>query len=615
MSEETILNYMGEDIDSIRTELDQALEEKALWVNYARDEVTAGIKEMFIYEIKKMIYLANRSVEELFFRTMRQRQSAVAKAYDYGYSITRASASSMEITITLPMTVVTSDYVLAKDSYIIFDDLPFVIDSAVSVPVGSSSVSSVIIKQQVLKYKEIVSNGEIDQEITINNIQDLLSNEDFRVYVGSDFTDSTKYTEWTEVASLLSSVGSDAHYTIYFDENELPHIRFGNGVMGKVPEQGQYIRVYYYETKGPNGKLLSTSEEGTLLYKTFPDQENYQDYESNNIEPTCVNSTATSGGAFAETMEEITYYAPLEVNSREVLCTRPDHKSKILSEVSNLSENLIKCRCVGEYEVSQLAGSLNHEDLNKLLIYLVLEDYATSTGTGGGSPAADTDKYKVKSYCENQLRKMETTYYHVYDATVIDVWVDITTYSEFQYSQTEVQSDVADRLLNTLFVLSTSNTYIDIGKTLRKDWVTANMRYPNLEKVWSSNIDLKMIKLVASNPTAAGSPYSVTLEGAEWTATSALKLRGCSLYSYNGTTFTLLCADDGAGALTGVNISGTIDYDTGALSITVVDPTYNALDIYCIYEQNSTNLELSYKQILRLQSAHINHTPQMEEQV
>ena len=64
---------------------------------------------------------------------------------------------------------------------------------------------------------------------------------------------TTKNTTVEDFGSVYTS--QDERYTIRLNEDKTYEIKFGNGILGKIPEKNSLIYVFYLEGNGPDGML------------------------------------------------------------------------------------------------------------------------------------------------------------------------------------------------------------------------------------------------------------------------------------------------------------------------------------------------------------------------
>ena len=146
--------------------------------------------------------------------------------------------------------------------------IPFTVINATSItsdpPAGETyptkPSSTWLLVEGKTRIETFISNGAADQTfaLTYAPIITDYGNNNFRsaITVQSDpskFVDS----EWLEVSSLVKSSSTNKHYEIEWDGNFRGHIKFGNGVFGKIPPQGSIIRVMYRTGGGADKKIAS----------------------------------------------------------------------------------------------------------------------------------------------------------------------------------------------------------------------------------------------------------------------------------------------------------------------------------------------------------------------
>ena len=157
-------------------------------------------------------------------------------------------------------------------------------------------------EKYVIPYENVVTSTmtvRIQQSATLNEVEDFILSTDI-TNVGPD------------TATYFLQEGQDGLYEIYF----------GDGVIGKKPENGNIIIVEYAVTDGPDANGATK----------FSLADNIQ----GNSDATVTTVTKASGGSEREDLDSIKFNAPLGYVSQNRAVTPDDYKSIIQSNYPNI---------------------------------------------------------------------------------------------------------------------------------------------------------------------------------------------------------------------------------------------------------------------------------------
>jgi hypothetical protein len=110
--------------------------------------------------------------------------------------------------------------------------------------------------------------------------------------------DDTTLT-WQPRYDLFGSLSYDLHYVVEIDNRTRPHLRFGDGQMGRAAIAGEYFRAGYRVGNGLAGNVGAEAISHIVLKNTL-----------NGIELLPRNPIAATGGAEAEEMDQVRLLAP-----------------------------------------------------------------------------------------------------------------------------------------------------------------------------------------------------------------------------------------------------------------------------------------------------------------
>lgn len=104
---------------------------------------------------------------------------------------------------------------------------------------------------------------------------------------------------WQAQGDLLESGPDDRHYVVEMDDDGAAHLRFGDGVLGRQPDAGDFFRALVRVGNGPAGNVGRDSIVWLALKSGVA---------PSGVEPR--NPLAATGGAAPESLGEVKQYAP-----------------------------------------------------------------------------------------------------------------------------------------------------------------------------------------------------------------------------------------------------------------------------------------------------------------
>ena len=215
-------------------------------------------------------------------------------------------AASAELTFTTDAPV-TSDYVIPAGTIVDTEDgVRFITTEDATILNGEINVN-VPARQHlgVLSIVSFVATGNPFQEYELpENIADSL------VIV------KVNGVTWTGQETLAYSVAASQHYVQTVNRNNVPVVRFGDDVMGKIPPTGQPIQVYYYPTQGEDGNVGQGSINQLVSSLTTP---------PGATTISVINNVRASGGSNNESLESLRKRIPMSLRVMDRAVTRQDY--------------------------------------------------------------------------------------------------------------------------------------------------------------------------------------------------------------------------------------------------------------------------------------------------
>ena len=540
------LDYSRYTYSEVVTQLTNMLKNLDTWKDTYQSSTGTTLIELFAAVIDMLNYYVERRAEESYLKTAKLRSSIVNLVSLLNYLPRRPISATGNIKFILSSPNSYNVYIPKFTSLKTNDGVYYLTSEEGVIYAGSIEVTLVGIQGQLLT-ETFIADGTEDYEYTVQ--ESSIENSNFYVYVDGVL--------WTQVDSFLPYESTDTVYRIEIGIDEKVIVIFGNNKFGKAPDSGSTVEIKYIKSDGLSGNIYTTGVSMTV-------QDTIVNTNGDAVSVSAVTTTEFSGGQDEETAEEIRYYAPKVFATGDRAVTKADYES-LVEEYSSV----VSAVAWGEFE----EGAPDFTMYNVVKLSMILENWALPDATF---------KSNLEDYLYNY--KTITTKIVFVDAEIYHVIPVVEIYVNKLYSLSAVESTVAD-IIDGYFELD-RNT---LGKSARISDIMADI--DNTEGVDYAHfyLDIKEIIGTGDGSTTTFS-YTLNLE----------PVKKLSVKVYQNST--LVGQDDGAGNITGSALSsGSINYTTGALSVTFNSAPDSGDVIYVRYQQDSDgDVEVGRNQALRV---------------
>ena len=323
------LDLSNLEFDGIKANIKEYLKGQNEFVDYDFDGSGMSVMlDVMAYTTHYMGFHTNMAVNEAFLDTATLRNSVVSHAKSIGYIPKSVTAAEAIVKLTFD----TTGY---DPSYIIVEKGTQFISNITGVPLPFTNLGTVNIFAD--------EGGEFNGEIKIHQGElkalewtyDAIS-ESQSFLIKDDTCDRSTIQmlvndkPW-EVNTVLSEL--DGASNVFFIQEGLDgvsEIYFGNGIFGKIPLDGQSVRITYLSTKGAAGNYTSTINEQTFALESTID--NVYTGEEVTLDTVDISSL----GAVAETTENIKLTAPRAYERQDRAVTAEDYKNILIEKYPNI---------------------------------------------------------------------------------------------------------------------------------------------------------------------------------------------------------------------------------------------------------------------------------------
>lgn len=279
--------------------------------------------DMLAYNTYQNAFYTSMVGNEMFLDSAQLRESIVSRAKMLNYMPTSARGANTNFTVTVTPTGSPTSITVDKNTEWTADvdgqTLKFVTPQSYTLN-AANNYSGVItvVEGQPLTHRFTVDNLDTQRIILQNENVDTTSIV-VDVQESASDTSSTRYTLATDLTEVA------ANSAVYFLEEESENqyeVYFGDGVLGKKPQNGNIVVVSYRSCSGALGNDIGTFTDPSTV-------------AGSSVFTTVVNAN-TAGGASFESNESIKFNAPknFEAQNRAVLAE--DYKRIILRETGDI---------------------------------------------------------------------------------------------------------------------------------------------------------------------------------------------------------------------------------------------------------------------------------------
>lgn len=157
---------------------------------------------------------------------------------------------------------------------------------------------------------------------------------------------------WTIVDDLLGSGESDAHYVVEVEEDGTAMLRFGDGILGRLPAAGSTVRVRYRIGNGVAGNVGAEAIVAIAATGKSPLPPGVR----------VRNPLAASGGTAPESVEDVRALAPSAFRTEIVRAIVPEDYARIAERDERVQRAAAEFRWTGSRTVVRVALDPRHTD-------------------------------------------------------------------------------------------------------------------------------------------------------------------------------------------------------------------------------------------------------------
>lgn len=586
----TSIDLVGLDFASLKDNLKNFLKNNTQFkdLDYEGSNINV-LLDVLAYNTYLNGFYTNMVASEMFLDTAQLRDSVVSHAKELNYVPRSFVASKANVTVDItPSTGVKSVVVprytsftsrVGSNTYTFSTDETYVITTSNN---GTFSLNTDLYEGIVTTDTFVVDQSNTSQRFVLSN--PTVDTSSLFVVVYEDGGQNA--LTYNKADGLIGVTSSSRAFFVQAAENQQYEILFGDNVYGRTPKNGSYVVVKYRACSGelPNGSLRF-SPDGTI------------DGHANISVNTVISAT---GGAVAETVESIRFNAPRSFQSQDRAVTTSDY------------ETLLKNRFSDIQAISVYGGEdADPPQYGKVFISV---DVANADGAPLSRKQAYLDFIKDKTPLTIGVEFVDPLF--MYLSIVADIQYNVNqTNKSTADIKSLVQAAISGYSLNSLEDFNVTMFYSALCKAI--DAADSS--------ILSNDTSVRMVKRVIPVLNIDDS-FSITFNNALESETGLKTSINEAHYGhtitstpfqYSGTTCILVddtlgnvyIAAEQGGTITVVKRVGTVDYNTGKLSVSAFNITdYQGNYIAISARPLSKNISTVKNTILAIDMADVNVT-------
>ena len=536
--------------------------------DFMASEPAMMIAEYVAAAFDQMSWYLDREADDWYMELARVLSNVARLARYLGYKPASSVAASVDLLITLLNGPYAFDVPLkAGHRFEGPNGLIFELATDQTIPSGDTQKTIGVFQGQT--YNEVfISDGSPNQEYNLSLVPDdeYLAQFKNQVVVNLDTWDEEDFLPYS---------AAESYEVLYLTSP--PRLRFGNGVIGKVPASGAEVRAQYVATKGNNAALATS---GTIKTSLTTVVVNFQQ-----IPISVTNPNPATGGSPPATIDQIKTEAPRYFIAADRLVTQGDYNT-LASQFSSVSGAVAKANALIIRGVSQ---DLELQSLMDALTAdrVALDGYLDAIKTNQDDIKALTGDTATANTIRNQTAAVKTSNTGIRTETA-SIDTNVTTVkgnisdavSGIELAQTRLDFLPFQELVGegdgstTIFAKTLAMRPIQAGSVT----VLVASATPT-KSATDGDCDTTPGRLISATIAfVTGDKGKMVRVGGEfrqitkYISATTIEYSGPRIY---GTSLlvdvfppAIIGYDDGAGNITGSGVTGTISYATGALSLT-----------------------------------------------
>ena len=315
------------DFDNIKINLKTFLQGQSEFQDYDFEgSGFAVLIDMLAYNTHYLGFNANMLANEMYLDSADIRKNIVSLAKMIGYTPTSCRAANADLAIRVNNVPSTTTSITMSKGTVFTSSVDgasyqFVTNQSYTIQPDSGVFNFTGVKVYegtLVTFKYTVDSNDVDQRFIIPSSK--ADTSTLKVSLQTSASDTT-----TEVYSLVNSYSglndTSKAYFVQESEDDRFEVYFGDGVLGKKPVDGNIVILEYIVTN-------KTESNGASVFELSGDIDGFSDV-------TITTTSNAANGSEPQTKESIRYNAPLQYTAQDRAVTSKDYETIVKSVYAN----------------------------------------------------------------------------------------------------------------------------------------------------------------------------------------------------------------------------------------------------------------------------------------
>lgn len=309
------VEFRSYDYDGFKDSLFQiAKGEFDKWTDTLESNQGVMFIEWIAFVAASLAYMQNFHARQGFVPTVTEAEALANLAKQYAYEIPNNTAALVTVKISNADGVpFLADVIIPEGTQLTTDGTESLIFETIedlTIPQGA------VFGEVGAKNQETKTEGDVG-----DGTSDFKSEMTYGPFIQGSMIVTVNGVVWTQVDDFLDSDGTDEHYRVEVNSDQIAKVIFGDGVSGKVPEVNADI-VYEYKVGGGS---VGNVPPGSIV--NIPGS--FFDVNNNPVDLVVINETESSGGGDREDIEVTKLRLPKSIAAKEITINYEDFQVNI----------------------------------------------------------------------------------------------------------------------------------------------------------------------------------------------------------------------------------------------------------------------------------------------
>jgi len=329
------LNLTSLDFDTLKTNLKNFLKSQSTFSDYDFDGSNMNVLlDVLSYNSFLNAFYLNMIGSEMFLDTAQKYNSIVSHAKELNYTPQSNRSSVGFITFTASTTGLNGQLTIPKGSRFSGTNSNGVFSFTTNETKTYLSTNNVFYVANLALYDGVYANETFVVDYTIQNQAFVMSNPDIdteSLAINVIENNGQTNTIFTKVDTLYNLNSNSAVYFLQGAQNGNYEILFGDGILGRKPQNGAVINAEYRRAKGSPANGITK----------FIIDINLGNVNGGQVNPTSVITVANStNGSMAEDIETVRFRAPRYFATQQRAVSVDDYSSLIYTKFGGLISDI-----------------------------------------------------------------------------------------------------------------------------------------------------------------------------------------------------------------------------------------------------------------------------------